>query len=69
MSNNQETIIQIPLLAKATASENRIEFRRHKIVPQMENILQKNISVENEWQQEYYIIYNSYVLEEKDSEN
>ena len=46
-----------------------IEIQKNKILP---NINKKNIryfSKENEWDQEYYIIYNSYILEDKDSES
>ncbi len=43
-----------------------LEIHNSKIVPNLDRTILERISEENEWEQEYYIIYNSYVLEEKD---
>ena len=69
MKTSSETIIQIPFISKSKSKDKRIEFHKHKIIPQKESIVQRNTFREDEWQQEYYIIYNSYVLDEKDSES
>ena len=46
-----------------------MEFKNNKIMPHLEKRNIRRFSKENEWEQEYYIIYNSYVLEDKDSES
>jgi hypothetical protein len=46
-----------------------LEIYSNKIQPQLETRILHNYSKEDEWEQEYYIIYNSYVLEDKDSES
>ena len=43
-----------------------LEIHNNKIVPNRNSNILERISEENEWEQEYYIIYNSYILEEKD---
>jgi hypothetical protein len=43
-----------------------IEIRNHKIMPRIERREMRRFAREDEWEQEYYIIYNSYVLEEKE---
>ena len=43
-----------------------LEIHNNKIVPNLNTNVLDRISEENEWEQEYYIIYNSYILEEKD---
>lgn len=45
-----------------------MEIYSHKIMPHIEKRNMRRFSKENEWDQEYYIIYNSYVLEDKESE-
>ncbi len=66
MNKDSEIIIQIPVLKKLSLRGKRIEFHKNKIIPQKGISIQDDIIHENEWQQEYYIIYNSYVLEEKE---
>jgi hypothetical protein len=46
--------------------KKRMEIHSHKIVPHIEKRNMRRFNREDEWEQEYYIIYNSYVLEEKD---
>jgi hypothetical protein len=43
------------------------DSRRSGLVPLRDRDYIKRTRRENEWSQEYYIIYNSYVLEDKDS--
>jgi len=43
-----------------------LEIHNNKIIPVLRNNILEQIQEENEWAQEYYIIYNSYVLEEKE---
>ncbi len=64
-----ETIIQLPVLKTFETTDKRIEFHKRKIIPQRVNILNDDIACENEWQQEYFIIYNSYVLDDKEQDN
>lgn len=45
-------------------SENRIEFHNQKIMPVIQNFRNELNINDNEWQQEYFLIYNSYVLED-----
>ncbi len=66
MEMKKETKRQSPLMNNQR-SKFGIEIHNHKIVPQLyKNNLLEQVSNENEWEQEYFIIYNSYVLEEKD---
>jgi len=46
-----------------------IEFHSNKIMPQLEKKNLRFITRENEWDQEYFIIYNSYILEDKEQES
>ena len=46
-----------------------IEFQGNKILPQLEKKNLRFITRENEWDQEYFIIYNSYILEDKEQES
>ncbi len=49
-------------------SKYGLEIQNYKIIPQLYKFNIKEDSIrDNEWDQEYYIIYNSYALEEKDS--
>ncbi len=43
-----------------------LHIKNHKIVPKIPIKPQTLTEVENEWQQEYNFIYNSYVLEKDD---
>jgi hypothetical protein len=43
-----------------------IEIHSNKIMPHLEKRNTRFFSKENEWEQEYYIIYNSYILEDKE---
>lgn len=57
---------------KPYSSKNSVkplEIHNGKIIPQQESHPFPGIprSRENEWQQEYYIIYNSYVIEQSDN--
>ncbi|HSD62651.1 MAG TPA: hypothetical protein VLB50_02600 [Ignavibacteriaceae bacterium] len=40
-------------------------LRKPRLIPLRDNCHPARITSENEWNQEYYIIYNSYVLEDK----
>lgn len=44
--------------------KDRIEFHYHKIVPAIQNYRNELNINDNEWQQEYFVIYNSYILED-----
>jgi hypothetical protein len=46
-----------------------IEIQNNKILPNLDKRYVHRFHKENEWDQEYYIIYNSYILEDKDSES
>jgi hypothetical protein len=46
-----------------------IEIHSNKIIPHFEKRNTRRFFKEDEWDQEYYIIYNSYALEEKDAES
>ncbi len=63
-----ESEIQFPFM-NILASNKGLEFNNHKIVPTKEKILLKRNHHDNEWQQEYFIIYNSYVIEDKISKD
>ncbi len=65
MKNKSDNILEFPFL-NHRRDEKGIEFRKNKIVPQNEEIRNRISNDENEWQQEYFIIYNSYVLEKAD---
>lgn len=67
MNNVKEAFVQFPFL-RAAKSEERVEIHLKKIIPKKEDINFRREHQENEWQQEYFIIYNSYVLDEKDAE-
>jgi hypothetical protein len=45
-------------------SKDRIEFHYHKIAPVIQNNRNELNINDNEWQQEYFVIYNSYILED-----
>ena len=66
METKKETKRLNPLMNNQR-SKLGLEIHNHKILPQLykKNLL-GHTSNENEWEQEYYIIYNSYFLEEKD---
>ena len=66
METKKETKRLNPLMNNQR-SKLGLEIHNHKILPQLykKNLLE-HTSNENEWEQEYYIIYNSYFLEEKD---
>ncbi len=55
--------------SRVSKPDDRVEIHQNKIVPKREDINNRREQLENEWQQEYFIIYNSYVLDEKDSED
>jgi hypothetical protein len=64
MKKNLSKIIEFPFL-RILDSKNRIEFHHQKIVPAKDKLQFKSFYDfrENEWQQEYKIIYNSYIIE------
>jgi len=80
MKKNQKPML--PKIFGITLSEDksnsgRVEIHNYKIVPNLYNKSGYNsigvnsassvrLPMENEWEQEYYIIYHSYVLEEND---
>jgi hypothetical protein len=45
-----------------------IEIQSNKILPHLEKRNSQRFR-KDEWEQEYFIIYNSYVLEDKESES
>jgi hypothetical protein len=55
------------LLLKESNLKKAIEIHSRRIMPHLEKRNKRSISKETEWDQEYYIIYNSYVLEEKEA--
>jgi hypothetical protein len=63
MKKKTDLVIQFPSTHKKEF-DRRIEFHNHKIQPHMENKYPSNFMIEDEWQQEYYIIYNSYILDD-----
>ena len=65
MKKKTDLIIQFPSISEKEFNR-RIEFHNHKIMPQIENNYPSNFMIEDEWKQEYYIIYNSYILEDKE---
>ena len=65
MKKKADLLINFPIRHKREL-EKRIEFHNHKITPQPDNIFPANFLIEDEWQQEYYIIYNSYILDENE---
>lgn len=67
MENMKESYIQFPSV-KTAKPEDRVEIHHNRIVPKKEEIKIRREHQENEWQQEYFIIYNSYILEEKEVE-
>ncbi len=74
MKRSKEHVIQLSSLSKMQNADerlirksinpiDRIEFHNKKIVPKV-NSIPTDEGYENEWQQEYFVIYNSYILEE-----
>lgn len=45
-----------------------MEIQNNKIMPRFEKRNSRRFRKEDEWEQEYFIIYNSYVLEDQDPE-
>ncbi len=45
---------------------NNLSKENNMKIPLRSKLFQNRLMSENEWNQEYYIIYNSYLLEEKD---
>ena len=67
MENLNESFVQFPSV-KTAKPEDRVEIHNKRIVPKREEINTRREHQENEWQQEYFIIYNSYILEDKEVE-
>jgi hypothetical protein len=63
LSNKKNSYSNEPNMKKG------IEFHSNKIMPQLEKKNLRFITRENEWDQEYFIIYNSYILEDKEQES
>ena len=62
MFSKKEIILNFPLLKSLIQKKNSTqENEKFKSMKEKE-LYQKHV-VENEWHQEYYLIYNSYVLE------
>ena len=57
------------LLNKTPKSDKRFRMHQKRLVSQKEYLNKVIEQRENEWQQEYFIIYNSYVLEENNPDN
>ncbi len=68
MKKNETPVIELPAVNTKSAAKP-VEIHNGKIVPQKENglYMMKQRSSENEWQQEYFIIYNSYMIEQVDN--
>jgi len=45
-----------------------IEIHNSKIIPRYDKKFTRHFTKEDEWEQEYYIISNSYVLEDQEQE-
>lgn len=52
--------VQIPGIDKT------IKLKKSKLLHKHENLFLDKFDSENEWEQEYFIIYNSYLLEDVD---
>lgn len=68
MKENSKPVVELQSFG-SSSTVKPVEIHNGKIVPQKENhpfpgMLRYR---ENEWQQEYFIIYNSYVLEQSDN--
>ena len=62
MKNKQENLLEFPFLKNHRNEEGRKEID-YKPAANEDRNLSINLSRENEWEQEYYIIYNSYILD------
>ena len=64
MLSKKEIILNFPLLKYLRQSKNHNQKNENE---RLEKLTEKELYVkhvtENEWHQEYYLIYNSYVLE------
>ena len=66
MDNYMGSFIQFSY-GKPSKTEDMVKIHQKKIIPKREDInSRREQDYENEWQQEYFIIYNSYVLDEND---
>ena len=65
METKKETKSQKSLV-NIQRSKLGVEIHHHKILPNLNKDIFDKVRNDNEWEQEYYIIYNSYALEEKD---
>ncbi len=68
MISDAEALIQNSGLEKSNSEKYIFEFNGNKVPLKSLRVLRDDFIRENEWQQEYYIIYNSYVLDEKETE-
>jgi len=62
MRSKEEIILSFPLL-KSLRQKKSYKQADEKFKNLKEKELYQKHVIENEWQQEYYLIYNSYVLE------
>ena len=62
MRSKKEIILSFPLL-KSLRQKKSYKQEDEKLKSMEEKELYQKHVVENEWRQEYYLIYNSYVLE------
>ncbi len=68
MKNYSGQYIQL-FFNKTPNTDDIFRMRKKRLVAQKEYLNKVIEQRENEWQQEYFIIYNSYVLEENNPDN
>ncbi len=63
---DSKPMIQIPILDKSRYIEPPFDYGGNKLVRSSSGLFTNDVIYDNEWQQEYYIIYNSYILEDNE---
>ena len=66
MKSNDNSFFSLPNIKFSDGNKER-DLKRKRLVPPRDKYFINRIESENEWKQEYYIIYNSYILEDKES--
>ena len=66
MENNKTNIVEFPYLDSLLIEKNLESKKSKNTFDSEEELADTPLESENEWQQEYYIIYNSYVLDKTD---
>ena len=64
MNNSSGSIFELPFL-KISSENKGPQLEKHKLIPPKEKYYINRLERESEWQQEYFIIYNSYTLDKK----